>query len=212
MEAWLFPSIAFSLPEWVSRSLPEPSHRFRTDEEKMMLVIALSRLNVEQGSGGPFGAAIFEAKTGYLVAPGVNLVQQLGWAGAHAEMVAIAIAEKTLGQLDLGANREISYELFSSTEPCCMCMGCVTWSGIRRLVCGANDQDAREIGFDEGVKADDWVAQFRDRGIDVQRNVCREQAASILHAYKEQGGLIYNGRVANPPQPNHSQPNHSQPM
>ena len=196
MESWVFPSIAFALPAWVSQSLPEPSHRFATDEEKMGLAIDLSRLNLEHASGGPFGAAVFEAKTGRLVAPGVNLVQHLGWAGAHAEMVAIAIAEKSLGQLDLGSDPEVVYELFSSTEPCSMCMGCITWSGIRRVVYGASDQDARAIGFDEGVKAPDWIAQFRQRGIDVQQHVCRERAASVLFSYKKQGGLIYNGRVS----------------
>jgi tRNA(Arg) A34 adenosine deaminase TadA len=196
MGSWQLPSIAFSLPDWVCRSLPEPGHCFVSDEEKMGLAIELSRLNVLHATGGPFGAVIFEATSGRLVAPGVNLVQYLGWAGAHAEMVAIAIADKRLGKFDLGDNPEIGYELFSSTEPCSMCMGCVTWSGLRRLVCGASDQDARAIGFDEGVKANDWVAQLRSRGIAVQQNVCREQAVSVLNAYKDQGGLIYNGRAS----------------
>lgn len=194
MDSWLLPAIAFALPEWVVSALPKPSHRFTSDEEKMGLAIALSRWNVDHATGGPFGAAIFEATTGQLVAPGVNLVQQLGWAGAHAEMVAIAIAQKRVGTFDLGDQPGLVYELFSSTEPCSMCMGCVTWSGIRRLVCGASDQDARAIGFDEGVKADDWVEQFRLRGIEVQRDVCKEQAAVVLSSYKDRGGLIYNGR------------------
>jgi tRNA(Arg) A34 adenosine deaminase TadA len=194
-EPWTFPPISFFLPEWVEQSLPDPSHQFSDDEEKMMLAIALSRMNIDHGSGGPFGAAVFVATTGTLVAPGVNLVQRLGWSGAHAEMVAIAIAQLSLGQLDLGSDQHTVYELFTSTEPCSMCMGCITWSGIGRLVCGASDMDARAIGFDEGIKANDWVEQFQRRGIDVRQNVCRDEAASVLNTYKAQGGLIYNGRV-----------------
>lgn len=190
-----FPSLQWSLPEWIGQALPAPEHHFASDEEKMMLAIALSRRNVEEGTGGPFGAVIYEANTGLLVAPGVNLVPTLGWAGAHAEMVAIAMAERVLGQLDLGDNPERVYELFSSTEPCAMCMGAITWSGLRRLVSGATDHDARSIGFDEGVKAGDWVAQFRLRGIDVRQTLCQSQAVAVLHTYKAQGGLIYNGRV-----------------
>jgi tRNA(Arg) A34 adenosine deaminase TadA len=192
-EPWVFPEIRLSLPEWVGAALPPPGHRYATDGEKMGLAIALSRLNIEHGTGGPFGAAVFEATSNTLLAPGVNLVQQLGWSGAHAEMVALAMAHKRLGQLDLGADRQVVYELFSSTEPCAMCMGGILWSGIGRLVCGATDRDAQAIGFDEGIKASDWVEQFRRRGMDVKQGVCREEAVSVLNAYQRQGGLIYNG-------------------
>ena len=193
-EPWTFPSISLSLPAWIIHELPDLGYRFASDESKMQMVIKLSRLNASMGTGGPFGAAVFNALTGQLVAPGVNLVQQLGLSAAHAEMVAISIAQRQLGLLDLGTDPRICYELFSSTEPCSMCMGNIQWSGIRRLVCGANDADARAIGFDEGVKAPDWVEQFSRRGIVVQQGVCRAQAVSILNAYKAQGGLIYNGR------------------
>ncbi|MFN7678476.1 MAG: nucleoside deaminase, partial [Cyanobacteriota bacterium] len=141
-DSWHFPPITFFLPDWVIASLPDPSQRFTTDEEKMSFVIGLSRQNVVHATGGPFGAAVFDAATDKLVAPGVNLVQALLWSGAHAEMVALSLAQKRLGQLDLGADPQQIYELFTSTEPCTMCMGCITWSGIRRLVCGASDLDA----------------------------------------------------------------------
>ena len=83
----------------------------------MEYVIKLSRLNCSLGTGGPFGAAVFDSQTGQLVAPGVNLVQQLGLSAAHAEMVAISIAQRQLGLLDLGTNPRLCYELFASTEP-----------------------------------------------------------------------------------------------
>ena len=191
---WIFPSITLAWPTWISHEMPDPGDQFESDEDKMQYVIKLSSLNSSMGTGGPFGAAVFNAQTGQLVAPGVNLVQQLGLSAAHAEMIAISMAQRQLGLLDLGTDPRVCYELFSSTEPCSMCMGNVQWSGIRRLVCGANDADARAIGFDEGVKAPDWVEQFKRRGIVVQQGVCRAEAVAVLNAYKAQGGLIYNGR------------------
>lgn len=194
----MFPSIQFSLPQWVEKALPAPLYKYKTDEEKMMLVIELSRLNIESETGGPFGAAVFDIKSQRLIAPGVNLVQNLCWSGAHAEMVAIAIAQRILKKLDLGSSNDDQYELYSSTEPCAMCMGCITWSGVRRLVCGARDEDARAIGFDEGIKAKEWPEEFRLRGIEVLRDICRDKAARVLQTYKSESGLIYNGRMSMP--------------
>jgi tRNA(Arg) A34 adenosine deaminase TadA len=79
-----------------------------------------------------------------------------------------------------------------------MCLGAVPWSGVVRLVCGARDEDARAIGFDEGDKPTDWPDLLRRRGIEVLRDVRRTQAAAVLRAYVEQGGELYNG--AAPPE------------
>ncbi len=75
-----------------------------------------------------------------------------------------------------------------------MCFGATPWSGVRRLVCGAWEDDAREIGFDEGPKPVDWVEALTTRGIEVRRGVLRDTAKSVLRAYASQGGVIYNGR------------------
>jgi tRNA(Arg) A34 adenosine deaminase TadA len=74
-----------------------------------------------------------------------------------------------------------------------MCLGAVTWSGVRRLVCGASDADTRAIGFDEGIKANDWPERLRQHGIGVLQGVCRAQTIVVLNAYQAGGGLIYNG-------------------
>jgi tRNA(Arg) A34 adenosine deaminase TadA len=74
------------------------------------------------------------------------------------------------------------------------CFGATTWSGVRRLVCGARDEDARAIGFDEGPKLPDWVGALEERGISVVRDTCRDEAAAVLRDYAESGGLIYNAR------------------
>jgi hypothetical protein len=67
-------------------------------------------------------------------------------------------------------------------------------SGVRHLVCGARDEDAAEIGFDEGPKPAEWVKSLEERGITVVRDVCPGEAVSVLRQYAEMGGEIYNAR------------------
>ena len=81
-----------------------------------------------------------------------------------------------------------------------MCFGAVPWSGISQLICGARDEDARGIGFDEGSKLSNWVAELNSRGISVLRDVLREEAVAVLNQYARTGGSIYNtGRINKPP-------------
>lgn len=189
-----YPHFVLSLPSWIDRFLREPERTYPSIEERMRLVVQLSRLNFEEGTGGPFGAGIFDMQTGRLIAPGVNLVVPSNCCIVHAEMVAIMIAQQAMGSYDLAAEGLPPCEMVVSTEPCAMCLGAIPWSGIRRLVCGARDEDARSIGFDEGAKLPDWVATLEERNITVLRDVCRSEAATVLRAYLESGGVIYNSR------------------
>jgi tRNA(Arg) A34 adenosine deaminase TadA len=102
------------------------------------------------------------------------------------------LAQRRLGRFDLSDGGREEFTLAASTEPCMMCQGAVLWSGIGELLCGARDEDARAIGFEEGVKPSDWPEQFRERGIRVIRDVLRAEAADVLREYRERGGLIYN--------------------
>jgi tRNA(Arg) A34 adenosine deaminase TadA len=188
-----FPTVTLELPAWVEE-LDLRDREYPTLEDRMRLVVELARQNVERGTGGPFGAAIFERETGRLLAPGMNLVVPSNCSVAHAEMVAVMIAQQAVGDFDLGAEGRPDYDLFASTEPCSMCFGATPWSGVRRLVCGARDEDARAVGFDEGAKLPDWAAALEERGIAVVRDVCREEAAAVLRDYAESGGQIYNAR------------------
>jgi tRNA(Arg) A34 adenosine deaminase TadA len=188
-----FPTVTLELPAWVEE-LDLRDREYPTLEDRMRLVVELARQNVERGTGGPFGAAIFERETGRLLAPGMNLVVPSNCSVAHAEMVAVMIAQQAVGDFDLGAGGRPDYDLFASTEPCAMCFGATPWSGVRRLVCGARDEDARAVGFDEGAKLPDWAAALEERGIAVVRDVCREEAAAVLRDYAESGGQIYNAR------------------
>jgi tRNA(Arg) A34 adenosine deaminase TadA len=73
-----------------------------------------------------------------------------------------------------------------------MCLGAVPWSGVSRLICGARDEDARRIGFDEGSKPTNWIGELEQRGIVVVRDVLRQKAVKVLEEYKASGGPIYN--------------------
>ena len=189
-----FPQVTLGPPGWVEELLSDPERTYPTEEDRMRLVVELSRLNVERGTGGPFGAAIFERETGRLLAPGMNLVVPSSCSVAHAEMVAIMIAQQVVGDFDLGSEGKPAYELYASTEPCAMCFGATPWSGVRGLLCGARDEDARAVGFDEGVKLPDWITALEERGISVKRDVLREDAARVLRDYANSGGEIYNSR------------------
>lgn len=187
-----YPELVLRLPDWVGDFLLGPDELYPSIEDRMHLVIELSRLNVIHGTGGPFGAGVFSQETHQLVAPGVNLVVAAGCSILHAEVVALTLAQQTVGHFDLSFGEEHSYELVASTEPCAMCLGAICWSGIRSLVCGAREEDARRIGFDEGPKPAEWPQALESRGITVVQDICRNQSAAVLQQYRASGGLIYN--------------------
>ncbi len=191
-----YPNIVLHLPDWLDAFLPPAERVYASREERMGLVIDLARLNIQRSSGGPFAAAIFDLASGKLLAPGVNLVVDGHCSVAHAELVALMLAQQLAGCHDLGGPGLPSCELVTSTEPCAMCLGALPWSGIISLVCGARDEDARAIGFDEGDKPADWPATLQRRGIAVYRDVCALQARAVLQQYRDRGGPIYNGRSA----------------
>ena len=80
--------VTVTLPPWVANAV-DWTRRFKTDDDRMRLAVALSRLNVERETGGPFGAAVFELETGRLVAVGVNSVVRLNCSALHAEVVTL---------------------------------------------------------------------------------------------------------------------------
>ena len=188
------PSFTLHLPDWLEKLVLQSNHSFSTVEERMSFVIELSRLNVRHETGGPFAAAIFCSDDGSLLAPGVNLVLSGRCSVLHAEIVTIMEAQRKAVAYDLSSPELPSYELVTSTEPCAMCLGAVTWSGVRRLVCGARGSDAEKIGFDEGEKPPAWPEALERRGISVLRDICREQAVAVLQDYRAAGGIIYNPR------------------
>lgn len=188
------PPLEFRLPDWLEAALPEPGRRFESPRERMSAAVELARRNVRRETGGPFGAAVFDRERGTLVAPGVNLVVAGRCSVLHAEVVALMLAQRSLGTHDLAAPGTPECELVTSAEPCAMCYGAIPWSGVSRLVCGARGSDARDAGFDEGEKPSDWTEALERRGIEVRRDVRRDDAVSVLRAYADGGGPIYNSR------------------
>lgn len=181
------PVLTIDVPDWAWRRRGEI---FATDHERMAVAIELAEQNVADG-GGPFGAAVFTAE-GRFVAPGVNRVVPSAVAVAHAEIVAIGLAGRVVGTWDIAAHGR--FELFSSTEPCAMCLGAVPWSGVEHLACGARDRDARAVGFDEGTKPPNWIDDLAASGVRVSRDLLRDRAVAVMQGYASGGGPIYNGR------------------
>lgn len=183
--------ITLSLPAWAEEIDTDPRLEV---EDRMEFVVGLARSNVEQETGGPFGAAVFEEETGRLISPGVNRVVPTALSFAHAEIMAIGGANTVTGEFDLGGPGQPALQLVASTEPCALCLGATVWSGVRSIVTGARDEDARRIGFDEGPKVSDWVGALEKRGIAVTVDVLREESVAVLEAYAASGQIIYNGR------------------
>ena len=185
-------TISFSLPLWVEEYIRDIE--YITDiKARMSFVIEASRLNVTHKTGGPFAAAVFEKNSGKLISLGVNLVTTQNLSVLHAEIVAISIAQRELDIYDLGSN-DTEYELVTSTEPCAMCLGAIPWSGVKRVISGASDSDARAIGFDEGPKIADWKAALNERSIEVIEKIGRKDASDVLQLYSLSGGHLYNSR------------------
>lgn len=180
-----------ALPPWIDTAVAGAT-LFSRDTDKMALAVRLAALNVEHDRGGPFGAAVFEQDSGRLVAVGVNRVLQHRCSVAHAEMVAIMLAQATLGCHTLAEGPAHPYVLATSAQPCAMCYGALGWSGISRVLIGARREDVESItGFDEGPLPADWQEGLERRGIAVVRDLLREEACEPLRRYRSVGGLVY---------------------
>ncbi|MGY3054418.1 guanine deaminase [Pedobacter sp. UYEF25] len=115
-----------------------------TDEEFMQMAIALAAKNLNGKNGGPFGAVV--AKNGKLISKSENLVKSTIDATAHAEIMAIRIASKQLNSVDLS-----DCILYTSCEPCPMCLAAIYWSNITKVYFASAGIDASKAGFDDQV-------------------------------------------------------------
>src|SRR5215213_11484983 len=186
------PTVVVEYPDWVDESIDwnQPCH---SDEERMRLAIAVARENVQRGTGGPFGAAIFETVSGRLVSVGMNSVVRLNNCTLHGEMVAFMMAQARLGSFTLNAPQLPAHDLVTSCEPCAMCLGATLWSGVRRVVYGAGRDDAARLNFEEGPVFPASYKYLEDRGIAIVPNVLRDEAVAVLDRYRAKSGTIYNG-------------------
>ncbi|KMQ52830.1 Cytidine and deoxycytidylate deaminase family protein [Chitinispirillum alkaliphilum] len=187
-------NISIVFPPWLEDFLRDRTTTLATVEERMELVIELARKNIQKKTGGPFAAAIYNNHSGELVSAGINMVTCTNFSIAHAEIIAITQAQNFYNTFDLGSSEMPFLQLVTSTAPCAMCLGAIPWSGVKGVVCGARDEDARDVGFDEGAKYDDWIEQLQRRGIEVEVDICRKEASEVLREYSRSGGIIYNSR------------------
>jgi tRNA(Arg) A34 adenosine deaminase TadA len=177
------------LPGWLARR-HEFARNYRDDDARITLAIELARRNVEEQTGGPFGAAVFD-DTGTLVAVGVNRVEALQSSLAHAEIMALVAAQQKFGRARLNADGH-RYTLATSAQPCCQCYGAIVWAGIDALLIGARTEDTESLaGFDEGPLPQDWIAALENRSIRVTRDLHREAACEVLARYAKTGGKRY---------------------
>jgi tRNA(Arg) A34 adenosine deaminase TadA len=181
-----------ALPDWFGPFLESWSQPLATPEQRMRLAIGLAAENVHRHSGGPFGAIVVAEDSGRLLGAGVNLVTGLGLSLAHAEMIALSLAQDAAATWNLGAGAPA--QLVTSCEPCAMCFGAVPWSGISSLLWGARREDAEAAGFDEGDKPANWIQALERRGIRTRGEVLRDEAAAVLVRYASRNGDIYHPR------------------
>lgn len=186
------PEIRIAYPDWV-RDVVDFDRRCGTDAERMRVALGVARENIGRQTGGPFGAAIFEADGGHLVAVGMNMVVPRQNSTLHAEMVAFMMAEARLQSYTLNADGMPAHELFTSCEPCAMCLGAVHWSGVRRVVWAATREDANTLQFDEGPVFASSYKYLRRRGIRFDPGLLRDEGQAVLELYRQAGGTIYNG-------------------
>jgi tRNA(Arg) A34 adenosine deaminase TadA len=188
-------AFTLSLPEWAVVRLAELPEIFASAEERMEIILELARRNVLEDSGGPFAAGVFEAASGRLVAIGVNRVIPAHCSSAHAEIMALSLAQRRLEVYDLGGPEQPGCELVVNWRPCAMCFGAVLWSGIRRLtIAGSGPELEALTGFDEGPMHRQWRAELAKRGIALSEGLLRRQAINLFRWFGTSGRVVYNVR------------------
>lgn len=122
----------------------------------LKMAIELAAENVKTGKGGPFGAVI--VKNGEVIATGVNLVTNNNDPTAHAEITAIREATSKLNNFQLDG-----CTLYSSCEPCPMCLGAIYWARPERIVFASSKNDAADVGFDDAFIYDEIALPIEER-------------------------------------------------
>jgi tRNA(Arg) A34 adenosine deaminase TadA len=187
--------VHLTLPDWARTRLAAVPGCLPAAEDRMGLVLDLARLNFQRDTGGPFAAGVFEAGTGRLVAAGVNRVVACGCSSAHAEVMALALAERRLGVYDLGGQGLPAHELVVNWRPCVQCYGALLWSGVRHLTIAGSGPELEELtGFDEGPIHPDWAGELARRGITVREGVLRAEAVDLFREFRASARLVYNAR------------------
>ena len=146
-----------------------------TKEELMRKAIVLSIENIKNG-GGPFGAVIAD-KRGEILATGVNRVTDSCDPTAHAEVNAIRAAAKKLGRFDLSG-----YDIYTSCEPCPMCLGAIYWAHLDHIYYANTKTDAKNIGFDDSFIYDELALSLDQRKL-ISEQFLRDEAIKAFEMW-----------------------------
>ena len=152
------------------------------DNPFMARAIQLSIDNVRSGLGGPFGAVVVQ--NGVIVAEGVNRVTTTNDPTAHAEVIAIREACRKLGLFELK-----DCELYTSCEPCPMCLGAIYWARLSRIYFGNLAADASRIGFDDSAIYREFAQPHSERAIPMIQ-MMREEALAAFRAWEQKPNKI----------------------
>ena len=148
----------------------------------MRKAIRIAVNNVAKQKGGPFGAIV--VKDGKVIARGANQVTSSNDPTAHAEVVAIRKACKALKTFQL-----TGCEIYTSCEPCPMCLGAIYWARPKVIYFANNRQDAADIGFDDSMIYDEMAAGIESRKIPII-SLGRKEALDVFKAWKEKEDKI----------------------
>jgi guanine deaminase len=148
------------------------------DATHMRRAIQLALGNVRSGQGGPFACVI--VKDGRIIAEGTNLVTSTNDPTAHAEVVAIRNACRTLGTFQLDG-----CDLYTTCEPCPMCLGAIYWARPARVFFAGTAADAASAGFDDAFIYDELKQSPATRRIPMKQ-LLRDEALAVFSAWKNQ--------------------------
>ncbi|MCB0765963.1 MAG: nucleoside deaminase [Flavobacteriales bacterium] len=147
-----------------------------SDIDYIRAAIDLAREGMERGDGGPFGCVI--VKNGVIIGRGNNRVTGSNDPTAHAEVVAIREACRQLGSFQLDG-----CVLYTSCEPCPMCLGAIYWARPDRVVFAGTRVDAADAGFDDQLIYDELPLPYSERRIHTE-HLLREEAQAVFEAWK----------------------------
>ncbi len=154
------------------------------DAKFLERAVALALDNVRTHRGGPFAALI--VKDGMILAEGVNRVTTSNDPTAHAEVVAIREACTALGDFELKG-----CELYTSCEPCPMCMAAAYWSRLERVHFAASRQDAAAAGFDDEFLYEELVKPLSERRLPIARMEVEQRCAPFEAWNRDQSKIRY---------------------
>ena len=151
--------------------------------EYMKVAKDMAKNGMTNNEGGPFGAIITD-KEGNIIAKGNNQVLKNNDPTAHAEVIAIRNACQILNTYDLS-----DYILYTSCEPCPMCLSAIIWANIKEIYYACTKSDAAEIGF-----RDDMIYEYlkgNNKDLINLKQINRDECIDLFEEYKKQGKTIY---------------------